>query len=273
MNPLTRQTHVVDFLNRSQKEKRLAHAYLFFGGDHLDKVDLSKYFAKLILQLEENSVAAHLIDHDQHPNVIRIKPEGKNIKKEQVAHLKTEATKKAVEQGAKIYILEEAEHMSTAAINSLLKFLEEPEGNTYIVLIARAKETLLPTIVSRTINLYFKRSQPTTFDPELLEIVTELETSKQGPEIVLAKHQGLIKEKQMTFLETYVRYYEQLLNHQLNLTTNDDLPLLSEAAIQRNNIKGCLKKIRKGLEAQANLKMNMNASLCLDLLLQGVRDN
>jgi len=273
MNALTRQVHVVDFLQRSQKEDHLAHAYLFFGGDHLEKVDVSKYFAKLVLQLEQNATATNLIDDDQHPNVIRIKPEGKNIKKEQVAFLRTEATKKAVEQGAKIYIIEEAEFMSSAATNSLLKFLEEPEGNTYIVLIAGAKEALLPTIVSRTINLHFKRSPQATFDPELLDVVMELETSRQAPEIVLAKHQGLLKEKQAAFLETYVRYYEHVLNHQLNLATNAAAPPLDEAVIKRNDVKRCLKKIRMALEAQANLKMNMNTQLCLDLLLHRVKDN
>jgi len=259
MNALTRQAHVIDVLQRAQKEDRLAHAYLFFGGDHQDKVDVSKYFAKLVLDLKEGDVAANLIDNDQHPNVIRIKPESKNIKKEQVAFLKTEATKKAVEQGAKIYIIEQAEAMSTAATNGLLKFLEEPEQATYIVLMAQAKEVLLSTIVSRTINLPFKRLRQVAFDPELLDLVVQLETSGQAPEITLATHQSLLKDRVAEFLETYQGYYQQELDQQL-------------ASNEAHYIKSYVKKIRFALVAQANLKMNMNTQLCLDLFLQQIRD-
>jgi len=259
MSARVRQAHVVDFLQRSFSAKRLTHAYLFFGGNHQDKVELSRYFAKLVLHVEEGDVASNLIDKDENPNVVWIKPEGKNIKKEQIAFLKTESTKSAVEHGAKVYIIEEAEAMSIAATNSLLKFLEEPVRDTHIVLIASAKEVLLPTIVSRTINLNFKGSHDRTLDAELLDFVMEIERSKQPPEIVLAKHQSLFKEKATEFFETYQGYCQQKLDQ--HLTSNEG-----------SHIKTYIRKIRLALEAQGNLKANMNTQLCLDLFLQRIKE-
>jgi DNA polymerase-3 subunit delta' len=46
--------------------------------------------------------------------------------------------------------------MNIAAANSLLKTLEEPPENTIIILIARHKETIHKTIVSRSQVLFFQ---------------------------------------------------------------------------------------------------------------------
>lgn len=50
---------------------------------------------------------------------------------------------------AKILVIEQAEQMTVAAANALLKTLEEPTASSYLILGCKNHELLLPTIVSR----------------------------------------------------------------------------------------------------------------------------
>ena len=52
--------------------------------------------------------------------------------------------------------IEEAEKMNRASSNTLLKFLEEPTPNNYLVLLTTNSQMLLDTIISRTQVLRFK---------------------------------------------------------------------------------------------------------------------
>lgn len=55
----------------------------------------------------------------------------------------------------KVFVVEEAEAMNTAAQNALLKTLEEPQGRTLIILLTPTPGALLPTIRSRCQPVYF----------------------------------------------------------------------------------------------------------------------
>jgi DNA polymerase-3 subunit delta' len=56
----------------------------------------------------------------------------------------------------KVFIIDEAEYLSTEAANSLLKILEEPPQKVVWLLLAAEEERLLPTIVSRCQRLELK---------------------------------------------------------------------------------------------------------------------
>lgn len=59
------------------------------------------------------------------------------------------ANRASTEGQGKVFIVEEAQTMSTAAQNALLKTLEEPAGRTLIVLLTDQVNALLPTVRSR----------------------------------------------------------------------------------------------------------------------------
>ncbi len=67
----------------------------------------------------------------------------------------------------KVFIIQEADRMSIAAQNALLKTLEEPLGETLIMLLAKSTSKLLPTTVSRCQTVRFD-ALPTSFIIELL---------------------------------------------------------------------------------------------------------
>ncbi|MBI4802387.1 MAG: DNA polymerase III subunit [Elusimicrobia bacterium] len=56
----------------------------------------------------------------------------------------------------KVFIINDAHTLNLNAQNAMLKILEEPPGNAVFVLVAAKKNTLLPTIISRTYALNFK---------------------------------------------------------------------------------------------------------------------
>ncbi|RPI05682.1 MAG: hypothetical protein EHM64_05700 [Ignavibacteriae bacterium] len=76
-------------------------------------------------------------------------PKANFIKINSVRDIKREAAMSRSEEGRKIFIIFNADMMSTEAGNSLLKTLEEPLPGTVLLLTTSAKDQLLPTIVSR----------------------------------------------------------------------------------------------------------------------------
>jgi DNA polymerase-3 subunit delta' len=80
-----------------------------------------------------------------------IQPDGNSIKKEQILNLQNEFSKTSLYAGARIYIIEDIEKITQAGANSLLKFLEEPEGKTtYGFLLTENLSQVLDTIQSRS---------------------------------------------------------------------------------------------------------------------------
>ena len=84
-----------------------------------------------------------------------IRPDGQDIKKEQMSALIFNMTKKGYEAGRKIYIISKADRMNVAAANTLLKFLEEPEGEVTAILLTDSYQSILPTIQSRCQRITF----------------------------------------------------------------------------------------------------------------------
>ena len=76
--------------------------------------------------------------------------------------LQEEFSKTSQIEGPRIYIINHADKMSTQAANSLLKFIEEPTSEeTYGILITEQKDSILPTIISRSIILNFDMPKKT----------------------------------------------------------------------------------------------------------------
>lgn len=62
--------------------------------------------------------------------------------------------------GAKVICVAPAEALHPSAANAILKILEEPPGDTYILLVSHQPERLLPTIRSRCFRLEFALPDP-----------------------------------------------------------------------------------------------------------------
>lgn len=147
-------------------KERLAHAYLLTGEAGAGKKELALWVAQLLFceQPRENKPCGHCseclrISSHEHPDVVEVAPSGLSIKIDQIRYLKSEFAKSGVEGAQKVFIVEDAEKMSTSAANGLLKFLEEPSGQVTAFLLTSEPNRILPTIISRCQLLELKAPQ------------------------------------------------------------------------------------------------------------------
>ena len=141
---------------------RIAHAYIFEGEKGTGKKEVMKFFIKLLLMSNpsknvpcETCRNCKRIESGNHPNVLQIEPDGQFIKVEQIRDLISTMAKTSFEEGRKIYVLHHADKMNIAASNTLLKFLEEPDGQVTAILLTEQYQSILPTIRSRCQHIKF----------------------------------------------------------------------------------------------------------------------
>jgi len=173
--------------------QKLPHSYLFYGTEGIGKFLTAKSFAK-ILNCEnkddqqkgrDNCLSCKKIEANNNPDVFIIEPKGQSIKIENIRELIRKLNLKSFESTNKIVIINNAEKMTTESANTLLKTLEEPPDNTYIILITPQIEIILPTIRSRCIKI--------PFQPLSLKTVQNI-LEKQGVETEQAYSLALISE-------------------------------------------------------------------------------
>ena len=161
----------VELLQRSLGRGRLGHAYLFAGenGELLEGV--ARTLAKVLNcqepRLAPGSAAAsdccdrcdrcRRIEAGRHPDVLWVRPESKSrvILIDQIRDLLHTVSLKPAELRTKVVVLVDADRMNAQAANAFLKTLEEPPGDSVLILLAARPENLLDTIRSRCLTLRF----------------------------------------------------------------------------------------------------------------------
>lgn len=143
------------FLN-SFKNDHLSHAYLLSGNPGTPLLEVAKFLSKTILCDDPSPLACNncitclRIDDNNYPDFIVFDGSKSSIKKDEVASVEEQFEKTAFEsKGIMIYVLHLIENMTEQAINSILKFLEEPGKNVYAFLTTNNENSILPTIISR----------------------------------------------------------------------------------------------------------------------------
>ncbi|MCW8193512.1 DNA polymerase III subunit delta' [Proteobacteria bacterium 005FR1] len=136
---------------------RLPHAVLITGLPGLGKGRLARAFAQAVL-CQDSSVrpcgrckSCRLLAAETHPDLRILEPQeaGKGIKIQQVRELMDFLGGTAQQGGWKCAIIEPADAMNSHAANALLKSLEEPPGDTLIVLATATPGRLMATLRSR----------------------------------------------------------------------------------------------------------------------------
>lgn len=143
------------FLNSFQKDQ-LSHAYLLSASNGAPLLDVACFFAKSLLCEDHSPLACNncinclRVDDRAYPDFYIFDGSKATIKKEDVDTIETAFEKSAIEnKGIRVYVLHLIENMTTQAINSILKFLEEPGKQVYAFLTTNNENSILPTIISR----------------------------------------------------------------------------------------------------------------------------
>ncbi len=134
------------------KEGRRPHAVLLLGPAGTGKRALASWMSKRqLLTRDPTSVPEYPFDAFHHADLRWIRPlEDKHtIGVDQIRQLGADLSLTSYEGRGKVAIIEPADVMTANAANSLLKSLEEPAGDTLIILIADRVGKLPATIFSR----------------------------------------------------------------------------------------------------------------------------
>lgn len=167
-------------LERALDRQKVHHAYRFEGPPGVGKTTAALLLARALLCGESpygcgtcssckraTTLAREAPEVPQHPDVIFV---GRGIYPESVIG-KTEATGISVEQirrivlsrlgyrphegKAMVFVIHDADELTNAAANALLKTLEEPSADTHFILITHRPGKLIDTIRSRTLAVRF----------------------------------------------------------------------------------------------------------------------
>jgi len=139
-------------------QSHFAHAYLFTGPSGAGKRAFATAFAAWLMcdqpaggQACQQCRSCLLRQAGSHPDLLSIAPEeqGKAIRVDAIRQLVDFIAQTAQQGGRKVVLLHPAEAMNQNAANALLKSLEEPTADTYLLLISGQPSRLLPTIRSR----------------------------------------------------------------------------------------------------------------------------
>jgi DNA polymerase-3 subunit delta' len=142
-------------LKHALSQNRLAHAYLFSGPEGGGQIETAHMFAQAILCEQKadkpcgECLACRKFQNGNNSNFIEIIPDGQSIKIQQIREIQKQLALKAVDAEYKVYIIQQADTMTTEAANSLLKTLEEPVSPVIALLITYRMSAILPTVVSR----------------------------------------------------------------------------------------------------------------------------
>lgn len=153
------------YLEAAHSRSRLAHAYLIVGDPEGPAWDLSE---RLISRVNAaGSAPTHVIS-----------PESKlrRIVIDQIRDLESRLRLKAPAGTKKVGVIKAADRLQPQAANAFLKTLEEPPGDSLLLLLSAYPEQMLETILSRCIRVRLKDpglQQADPARPRLAELLRE----------------------------------------------------------------------------------------------------
>jgi DNA polymerase-3 subunit delta' len=166
---------VVELLDNSIKNDRLSHAYLFVGPAQVGKMTLAINLAQA-LNCENGGKPCGLctsckrILDLKHADVQVIDLAGKTeISIDQIRDLERYASLKPFEGKSRVFIIDNADFMSSEAANCLLKTLEEPPPFVYMILLSTNEKAILSTILSRCQKLELRPIAISAIERALIE--------------------------------------------------------------------------------------------------------
>ena len=131
---------------------RVPHAVLLMGPVGVGKRAAAAWMAAMRLGLRDASeLPEHPLQKPDHADLRWIEPpeDKQGILIEQIRKLVADLHLTSYEGKGKVAVIEPANTMTTSAANSLLKTLEEPPGDTLIILVADRAGRLPATVFSR----------------------------------------------------------------------------------------------------------------------------
>ncbi|MDQ5970988.1 MAG: hypothetical protein QG603_765 [Patescibacteria group bacterium] len=160
--PIFGHKQAINFLQNSIEQDKLAHAYLFYGSRGLGKKMIADYFSRSIFctSLEQKPCgqcqACRLVAKKSYLDFYTLGKDGQELSADNVREFMHSLQMANIYGNKKIAIIYNVENMNIFGANALLKTIEEPPANTYIILISDNINLLPATVISRCQLLKFQ---------------------------------------------------------------------------------------------------------------------
>jgi DNA polymerase-3 subunit delta' len=178
------------------------------------------------------------------------------------------ASRKGCAQQRKIFVIEEAELMNPAGQNCLLKTLEEPPPETYIILLTTRLDALLPTTRSRCQLIRFN-SLPAAFIAESLPVLCP-DLDAQSAQFLAAHEAGSLGKAVQLARDGFHACNSEIVGALLKLRRADALQL---AGLIDKRAGEQAKKLKERLPDSSDTDVHRRAIIgLLDLVASFFRD-
>jgi DNA polymerase-3 subunit delta' len=137
---------------RGEPGPAMTHAWLFTGPPGSGRSTAAACFAAALVCPEGGCgvcQACRTAPLGGHPDVDMVRPEGVNYLVKEARALVMTSELSPAKSFWHVMVVEDADRLTDAAVNALLKSIEEPPPHTVWILCAPSVEDVLPTIVSR----------------------------------------------------------------------------------------------------------------------------
>jgi DNA polymerase-3 subunit gamma/tau len=175
------QEAIKRILSKAAAQDKIAPAYLFSGTRGVGKTTLARVLAKAIncqtaptAEPCNECAQCRQITAGISPDVIEIDA-ATHGGVDEARRLKEDIGYAPLQSRYKVFIIDEAQMLSKAAFNALLKTMEEPPGRVTFILATTEPHKILPTIISRCQHYIFKRLSQTELEAHLAGLLTREE--------------------------------------------------------------------------------------------------
>ena len=275
-------------LNKSLQSNKTSHSYLFCGIEGIGKKRFAEDIAQFLLC--QNPQDIHCCDvckscvefnTNNNPDFFLIEANDGKIKIDQIREMHRKIAEKPIISERKVYIIDNADQMTTEAQNCLLKTLEEPPEYATIILICSNENSMLNTIKSRCTRIYFlpieqeeiKEFIQKNYNQEMDKDILELAQGSIGKAIKILDNQEMyINLKNILSNMSKDNLIDVVQNAEMLYKTKDEINSIIEyinvllLKFSKDNKKylSCISIVE---DTKKRLKANSNYDMCIDNML------
>ncbi len=211
------QDKLVEHFQNAIKMNKISHAYILNGESGMGKKMLAKAFA-MTVQCEKKGTEPCMECHSCKQFLSGNNPDIRWVTHEKPASISVEDIRtqlnndiviRPYEYSHKVYIIDEAEKMTVASQNALLKTIEEPPSYAIILLLTANKEMLLETILSRCVVMEMRPVENERIVRYLKE--EEMIVEYRAREAVAFAGGNIGKAKEMCASDDFFEFKEDVL--------------------------------------------------------------
>lgn len=268
------KTEKLNILKKEFDENKNSHIFLVETDDSEETLKDIKELVKHILNA--NNIIATQIDEENYIEMIIVRPQGKDIKKDQIKELQDRIKTRPILSDYMIYIIEHAEALNETSSNKLLKTIEEPNPNVLGFMISENIDIMLPTIKSRCEKITIMQNDKIALksDPEITKITEALikciESKNHMEFYKIKSDEKSLQDNHKIVANMLKDYYNTACNLQTNMNFNSEIVNFIK---DNNSYKQLLSKAKYLNGTLNQLSKNMNGDLLLEkifLELKGV---